>query len=210
MNSLIKWSLALAVLSFFSSIPANATNVSYGQCPKVGNDTSGCEILITRNPDGSFTPTASIPDLGPYDGVEDTLIGVQNNGPDALLSLPLSSSLTIFGFDGDGACTFISCSTTLDMTGYGGFISSNSTGVTTGTGDTFGSIASDTMSGTVLFGMNGIPAGGSAWFSLEDPITVQKLTVGMTPEPGSLILFGTGLFGLAGIIRRKVGIKKGS
>src|ERR1019366_5521153 len=63
---------ALASLSFGSS---------FSECPAVGNDTSGCELLITVtavNGSGAvtaFTTATSSPDLGPYDGSEDTLIG---------------------------------------------------------------------------------------------------------------------------------------
>ena len=40
----------------------------------------------------------------PYDGIEDTLIGVQNNSSTPLSSLPLASTdgAQLFGFDGDG------------------------------------------------------------------------------------------------------------
>ena len=42
---------------------------------------------------------------GPYDGVEDTLVGVQNNTSAVISSFNITSS-GIFGFGGDGICTF--------------------------------------------------------------------------------------------------------
>ena len=57
-------------------------------------------------------------DPGPYDGVEDTYIGVVNNNANALLSVVVGSP-SAYGFDGDGACATILCSGG-DSTGYGG------------------------------------------------------------------------------------------
>src|SRR5437764_10015059 len=75
--------------------PAWAT--TFTQCPAIGLDT-GCAVLITINADGSITTTDD-PSQGPYDGVEDTLVGVQNNSSTPLRQLDLSSSLPIFGFE---------------------------------------------------------------------------------------------------------------
>jgi hypothetical protein len=36
-----------------------------------------------------------------------------------------------------------------------------------------------------------------------DSLTVDDLSYNLTPEPGSFLLFGTGLLGLAGVMRRK-------
>jgi hypothetical protein len=39
----------------------------------------------------------------------------------------------------------------------------------------------------------------------QNPITPSGTVIGATPEPGTLALFGTGLLGLAGFVRRKIG-----
>src|SRR5437899_11535970 len=78
----------------------------FTQCPPVWVDTS-CAVLIVFNADGSRT-TLVDPTQPPFDGIEDTLIGVQNNSTVSITMLGLSGT-NIFGFDGDGLCaTFIS------------------------------------------------------------------------------------------------------
>src|SRR2546428_11144094 len=78
----------------------------FTQCPPVGLDTS-CAVLIVFNPDGSRT-TLVDPSQPPFDGIEDTLVGVQNNSSSSVSSLSLDtapgSPIPIFAFDGDGLC----------------------------------------------------------------------------------------------------------
>ena len=87
------------------------TSAASAQCPTVGNDT-GCGTIITVTGTGAtFMATG----MGPYDGSDDTLVGVVNNIPActpgqksqtacgvSIYSLDLSATNTIFGFDGDG------------------------------------------------------------------------------------------------------------
>jgi hypothetical protein len=42
-----------------------------------------------------------------------------------------------------------------------------------------------------------------AFWHLDDVVVLNQQTT--TPEPGSLMLFGSGIVGLAGVIRRKLG-----
>src|SRR5258706_9932876 len=74
----------------------------FTQCPAIGSDT-GCGILITFNADGTTT-VASDPSQGPYDAIEDTLVGIQNNTGVTIPNTVISGS-GIFGFDGDGICS---------------------------------------------------------------------------------------------------------
>src|SRR2546427_584504 len=60
----------------------------FTQCPPVGFDTS-CAVLIVFNPDGSRA-TLVDPLQPPFDGIEDTLIGVQNNSTGSITALVLS------------------------------------------------------------------------------------------------------------------------
>jgi hypothetical protein len=206
------WLVAVVAALGFLVIPSEASAASFVQCPGVGANPNGCQFLITFNADGTITTAASTTDTGPFDNSEDTLIGIQNNTGAAITSLVLTSAtLQIFGFDGDGACQagFYSpqpACTGHDSTGYGGFVSATSTGLGSAGplgAVTFGGITANLMSGTVTFGPTGIPAGGSAWFSLEEAITLNSLpTPGTVPEPATLTLLGTGIFAVARRLRR--------
>jgi hypothetical protein len=111
----------------------------------------------------SFTVTAT-GNGNPYDGVEDTLVGVQNSSGANLTSITLSSPDTTFGglfnFDGDGPCTF----STSDC--FGVASAGVDPGDYQGPNNTFSGISGDHTSGTVNF-TTPIVAGGSTWFALE-------------------------------------------
>src|SRR3954454_19312250 len=83
---------------------AATTTPPFHQCPPVGRDTS-CQILIVINPDGSITVLQD-PTQPAYDGIEDTLVGVQNNSNVAIdkLTIRSISPIPIFDFDFDGMC----------------------------------------------------------------------------------------------------------
>jgi hypothetical protein len=109
------------------------------------------------------------PSQGPYDGIDDTLFGVQNDSPASLSSVSLhSTTLPIFGFDFDGLCSFTFMGSAgcpfLDAAhGYGG------------PGVTYSGISADFMSGVVNL-TPPLPPGGKTYFSLEqrlDPTTVM-------------------------------------
>src|SRR5438067_2060946 len=74
----------------------------FTQCPAIGWDTS-CAVLIVINPDGSVN-TYTDATQGPFDGVEDSLIGVQNNSSFGIKSMDLAGPDT-FSFDQDGLCS---------------------------------------------------------------------------------------------------------
>jgi hypothetical protein len=219
-----KYLLGVAALALMSAAPAFAQSNAVCAAPTGGSSggegvdsgyladqtnplgTSGCNVLITFNANGSITTT--FPNTnGFYDsGGDDNIVGVINNTGSVISSINLASTtLDIFGFDGDGACG--TPGYTFNAQGPGGSTYAGACGAvdSSGYGDngiTFSNIGNGNMSGTVNF--PGIGAnGGTAWFSLEDPVDLN-LQVNPTPEPGSLVLFGSGLIGLAGAIRRKL------
>ena len=149
--------------------PASVSN----PCPAVGADTK-CGIIInvlqTGNTPCPPTGCASIgfTGQGPYDRIEDTLIGVVNNGKFPLTSIAVQSSTTAFAFEGDGVCG-------LDPTTGLPFVPAppgcpfGPTGYE-GPGASFGNISPDLTTGTVTFSPP-IPPGGTAYFSLEESLT---------------------------------------
>jgi hypothetical protein len=192
--------MKLSLLGGFFALAATAfAGVSFPECPPVGNDTSGCELLITVtavNGSGAataFSVAASSPDLGPFDAYDDTLIGILNSSSGVLDSIILTSTVGIFGFDGDGACSagfapIAGCAGSTDPSGYAPV------------GVTFSGINGPQTSGTVNFSP-GIAVAGSNWFSLEEPLTVNSFTG--APEPGSVTLLGGGLAAVLGLSRRR-------
>jgi hypothetical protein len=95
---------------------------------------------------------------GPYDGVEDSLIGVVNNSSRSISAIAIKSALPIFAFDGDGIDTYGISGNALDSTGYGG------------PNAYFTNINPAATAGIVNFVVP-IPAnGGIDYFSLEEDI----------------------------------------
>jgi hypothetical protein len=138
---------------------------------------TGCGVLITVNPDGSATVTTPL-NGNPYDGVEDTLVGIQNNSGGSFASITISgsSSPPLFELDGDGPCT-INTSLPCGPTGY------------EGPNNTFTNISTDLETGTVTF-TTPLANGTSTWFALEgapSAVTVGAIsqTQTLTFNPGT-------------------------
>ena len=162
------------------------------QCPSIGWDVH-CEILITINPDGSVT-TQKDPGEGSFDGVDDTLIGVQNNSTFGIRSMDLTGTgapfVGPFNFDNDGICQ-------LSVQGPNGSVDNTSNtffpqppgcpfGPTRyeGPGTAFTNYSPATgcptctgNTGTVLFTGSGLRAGTSTYFSLEGKVTPGIIVV---------------------------------
>lgn len=140
--------LILGLLAISGSL-ANA------QCPAVGADT-GCGPVITVTNTGA---TVSFTGQGPYDGFDDTLVGVVNNSSLPINSLGLSSGLNIFAFDGDGIDTYGIPGNGQDSTGYGG------------PNAYFTHINASLTAGTVNFIVPIASGGGTGYFSLENALS---------------------------------------
>src|SRR3981081_4208890 len=107
-----RYLIMAAGLLIWAALPTFAGPVSFPEGPAVGADTTGCELLITvtaTNGSGfatAFTVSTSSPDLGPFDGSNDTLIGVLNSAPGDLFKIffKVAPGVGSFAFDTDGAC----------------------------------------------------------------------------------------------------------
>jgi len=161
--------LAIPILVLF----AMTGGVANAQCPAVGADTN-CGVVLTILDIGHGRGTCSAQNCisisnnqGPFDQIEDTLVGVVNNSKIPITSIKLTSNNDIFGFDGDGICG-ISPNTGLPYDPRPAGCPFGTTGYE-GPGVAF-NIASAT-SGTVNFSPAIAPNGGMAYFSLENSLT---------------------------------------
>ena len=128
-------------------------------CPAVGDDTD-CSIIITvANSGATVTDTGQ----GPYDGDDDTIVGVVNNTNKPISSIGLTSNNVsnggIFGFDDDG----------ISSSSYGLPGNAQDSSQYGGPHGYFTAINTDQTAGIVNFTVP-IPPGGSDYFSLENAL----------------------------------------
>ncbi len=172
--------LAIALAPLLLALPAVAGPLTppFTQAPPVGADTSA-EILL--NFDGASVHALFDPSQGPYDGDDDTLYGVQNSSTASVLysitlyAYSIDSSgnrfaRPLFDFDGDGQATYTGHY--YGPTGYEGPKTSF--------------VVQTPYVGTIVF-QNGIPPGGSAWFSLEVALP-QNAVIGAVFNQGPLVV----------------------
>jgi hypothetical protein len=128
-----------------------------GAFPPIGADTQPA-FIITFGPNGAITTTKT--GQGPYDGIEDTYVGVRNlaNSGTTVTKIHLTASVDIFGFDGDGIAAPQFGSPVSGPTGY------------EGPGTSFSNFSTLTA-GDVSFNDgqgHGLLPGFQAFFSLEE------------------------------------------
>ena len=164
----------VAGLGFASAASASAF-------PAIGAD-AGPGIIITVTDSGT---TTTFTGEGPYDGIEDTYIGVINNSSHDISTLGTLSGPNIFGFEGDGIDAYGAPGNLVDTTGYGG-------------PNTFFTVI-DNNTGVVNFVTPVAANGGTTYFSLEESITLASQIV---ITPASIALLGAALAGM-GVVRRR-------
>jgi hypothetical protein len=168
----IGWGLAAA-----PAANAAVPSPPFTQCPAIANSPS-CEILLVVNSDNTVSVTGD-PSVGPFDGSDDTLVGIVNDSSAAVKAVTVSGpGSDLSGFDGDGICSG----------DYGSW--AGSTGCPYGTtgyegpGASFVTSPSLPNSAEVDFS-GGLAPGASAYFSLEGALTSAELAA----REGSLVPF---------------------
>lgn len=145
------------------SLSATSTpSAPFTECPPVGADTS-CGLLIDVT--GAGVSILQDSSQGPFDGIEDTLVGVLNRSNKSVERLSLVSSTDLFGFDGDGLCAYGISGCPFGPTGYEGPRTS------------FGAISPDYSSGVVEFSPP-LEPGESTYFSLEESLSSSTVVSG--------------------------------
>lgn len=161
--------LLMAVIPMAAVAQAAATPAPpFTQCPAIGAS-PGCQVLLVVNPDKSVSVEGDS-SVGPFDGSDDTLVGIVNNSGTAVKAVTVSGPGSgLSGFDVDGICSGA----------YGTW--SGSTGCPygpsgyEGPGTSFVTIPSLPDSAEVDFA-GGLASGASAYFSLEGALTSAQLT----------------------------------
>ena len=153
----------IVTLAFASAASASPPTPPFNQCVPVGASPS-CETLVIINANGSLS-SFSDPSVGPFDGVEDTLIGVENRSSSTAKSISLSGP-NIFGLEGDGICAEGLYSPAPPECPYGptGYEGPNTSFNITNANE-----------GLVEFPA-GLAPGASTYFSLEENISELKCT----------------------------------
>lgn len=105
---------------------AAAPPTPFTACPRVGSSAS-CGVLVVISPDrgvvngGASLDVYSDTSVGPYDAIEDTLVGVVNNSSQSVDAITVNGPGTgLGGLDSDGLCTFAVAGCPFGPTGYEG------------------------------------------------------------------------------------------
>lgn len=189
----------------FAALPVFAGPVTFSECPAVGLD-AGCELLITvtaRNGSGvatAFTVSTSITDPGSYDGGGDgTLIGVLNSTAGGVnsLSFTIAPGTGSLDFDLHGACAengevpLYSPAPTAAQCLQGKYWTTDAMDYASAN-VTFPALNSNDLADLIVNFGSPLGPGQSAWFSLPGTLTAGEFSM-VAPEPGGLVIIGTGL-----------------
>src|SRR5947209_2316964 len=91
---------ASTVVRAASASPSSVPLPPFAECPTV-NASPSCEILIVVNPDSTVSVWGD-PSVGPYDGGDDTLVGIVNESSAAVDAVTVTGPGSGLGLlDGD-------------------------------------------------------------------------------------------------------------
>jgi hypothetical protein len=168
--------LGLVILGPTPKTIQAAPTPPFTQCPPIGFSAS-CGVLIEFTDSG--TNIFVDPAVPPFDGSDDTLVGVQNDSSATVNNVTLSgvgaTGAPIFGFEADGLCVPVGSGPPPPP--------GCPFGPTTyeGPNTSFSGISPDETTGTVNF-TGGLAPGGSGYFSLEDRLVASSFTtISLTP-----------------------------
>jgi opacity protein-like surface antigen len=180
----------VASAAFAGSVcpPAAGSNFPHPPDPLA----TGCNVVITIAVGGGVSTVVT--DSTPYENSEDVLVGVVNNSASTVSSLALTGS-GVFGFDGDGICTF-----TFVGSSYCTAAQQAGTDPADYAGPTTTFAITNANTGTVSFSPAVPASGGTTYFSLEGQPSASLGVVvstgpgggGAVPAPSSITLLGIG------------------
>jgi hypothetical protein len=175
--------MAAACLATAAGPASAATNPSppFTECPAIGQ-AHGCAVLLVFQSDGTVSVLGDPNSGNPYDGADDTEVGVLNQSGVAIPNVTLTSNTDIFGFDGDGICSGAFSGTPagcpFDTTGYAGpgiTYSGINAAKTTGVVNFAESCTGNTASSCTA--SSGLNDGATAFFSLEENLTGASIVI---------------------------------
>ncbi len=114
--------------------PGTSTTAPFNECPQIGYAAScGLLIAVSNNgeqvlQDNNNAASGVTPNPGqqmPFDNIDDTLVGIVNTSSKPIYGIQLSGASTqtpIFGFEGDGICTYATGGSNTNGTGGGGSV----------------------------------------------------------------------------------------
>ena len=197
--------------------PGTSTTAPFNECPQIGYAAS-CGLLISVSNNGeqvlqdnNNAASGVTPNPGqqmPFDNIDDTLVGIVNTSSKPIYGIQLSGASTqtpIFGFEGDGICTYATGGSNTNGTGGGGSVGGAGEPPAGFTGDSycspsqlqgsaaasgsdpngsdyqgpttsFSNISADTTTGSVNF-TGGLQPGQSTYFSLEESLSSNQVSV---------------------------------
>jgi hypothetical protein len=186
----------------------------------------GPALIITLLPGGTIAVTpgpSAAAALGPYDGIEDTYVGVINNSGQTVTAITITASrvgtplTSVFGFDSDGigappypvgpqgpiqygapnaldAANAANGCLTVGGTNCVGY------GGPIGFWSNIHNVSGNSDQGVLNFGLGGLSSvagttfNNQTWFALEEPLTPTSITVTLVGVPGPIV--GAGLPGM--------------
>jgi lysophospholipase L1-like esterase len=139
----------------------------FTQCPMIGLSNS-CGVVIVVNADRSVS-VYNDSSVGPFDGTEDTLIGIRNESSQPVTAITAFGPSGLFGFDGDGLCA-ASIAPKPALCPFGSTTYE-------GPGTSFVTDPSNSGDGEIDFDGSGLAPGEARYFSLEGAVTAATLAV---------------------------------